>query len=286
MHRKQYAGPRRGSNDVVNIRTVATSEQSCNTTNQITNLGTLTTSNSGIWALNSQISSLSDMFRLFKIKSVVFEFAPEYTTSSAATNVPAGQLAFSMSGQTAPTGYATIETPHVSNMSTAWGAVSTNGTPEALLKESKAILKLREGDFAILQGPSGPGEKGYLATQDDGTQTSYGTLFWNFLVSTASATVVYYLRSYLDLDFKDILDPQTISAIQAQKARSAVEYHVSLAVHHQALGINFAPGTLERAIKMHMCVPRLTSGSSHVPGCQCDQCLKKQRMGITLPSSS
>lgn len=285
MHRKQYAGSRRRSNDAVSIKTVATQDQSINLSNLITNLGTLTTSNSGIWNLNSQISSLSDMFRLYKIKSVTFEFAPQYTTASAGTNVPAGQLAFSMFGQNAPTGSGTIETPHVSNVTTAWGA-STTGNAEALVKETKAILHLKDSDFAILQGPSGPGEKGYLATQDDGTQTSYGTIFWNFLSSAASATAVYYLRSYLDLDFKDILDPQTISAIQAQKARTAVEYHVTLASHHQGLGIDFAPGTLARAIQMHMCVPRLGSGLNHVVGCQCDQCLRKQQMRICAPTPS
>ncbi len=212
------------------------------------------------------------MFRLFKIQSVTFEFAPQTTTATVAANVPAGQMSLSLYGQNAPTDYNTIETPHVSNMTTAFGA-STVATAEALVKEAKAILRLKNDDFAILQGPSGPGEKGYLATQNDGTQTYYGTLIWNFLSAATSSVLTYYLRSYLDLDFKDILDPQTISAIQASKARAAVEYHVSLVANHQALGIQFAPGTLETAIQMHMCVPRLTSGQPHVVGCQCDKCV-------------
>lgn len=268
---KKYAGSRQPSQGVHVNTTATTAYSSVNSSNAVTNLGTLTTSNSGIWNLNSQISSLSDMFRLFKIKSVTFEFAPQYTTGSAGTNVPAGQLALSLFGQTAPTDYNTIETPHVSNMTTPWGAAAL-AAAEALVKEATARLHLTDADLAILQGPSGPGEEGYLATQDDGTQTSFGTLFWNFLSTTSSNVIAYYLRSYLDLDFKDILDPQTISAIQASKARAAVEYHVSLVAHHRSLGINFAPGTLETAIQMHMCVPRLTSGQPHVLGCQCNKC--------------
>ncbi len=258
--------------NTVHVKTVATTAYNGQSTaSAVSNLGEISTSNSGIWSLNNQISSLSDMFRLFRINGVTFEYLPQSLTGTAAVNIPAGQLSFKMTGQNAPTTYNDLEGPLVSNMTLPFG-VSTTAIAEALLKECVARLHLRNEDMPILQGPSEKDDSGYLATQDDGTQTSYGTLFWTLMSATAANTLSFLLRSYLDLDFKDILDPATISSTQAARARYAVEYHVDQAVYHPGLGVEFAPGTLERAVCLHM-KPPLQLGSAHVTGCQCQSCL-------------
>ena len=258
--------------NTVHVNTIATTQYGgVSTASAVTNLGEISTSNTGIWNLNNQISSLSDMFRLFKVNKVTFEFIPQSLTGSVAVNVPAAQLAYKMQGQTAPTTYNDIEGPMVSNLTTPFG-IGAAAVAETLVKEAIARLTLSNKDMPILQGPSTPGDAGYLATQDDGTQTSYGTLFYNLMSATAANTLTYILRSYLDLDFKDILDPATISLNQANRARAAVEFHVNQAVYHPGMGIEFAPGTLEQAVCLHMKAPRQL-GCPHVTGCQCQGCL-------------
>lgn len=259
----------------MHVKTTATTQYNgLSTATAVQNLGEVSTSNTGIWNLNNQISSLSDMFRLFRINGVTFEFLPQQLQSSVSTNIPSGQLSFKMYGQNAPTTFNDLEGPLVSNMTLPYGT-STTAIAEGLLKEAVAHLALKNGDMPVLMGPSSPGDSGYLATQDDGTQTSFGTLFWTLMTATAANTLSYVLRSYLDIDFKDILDPATISLDQAARAQQAVSYHVNQAVYHPGMGVDFAPGTLERAVILHLKVPRLQSAPpapKHVPGCQCPSC--------------
>ncbi len=258
--------------NTVHVNTTATTQYNgISTASTVTNLGELTTSNGGIWNLNNQISSLSDMFRLFRINDIKFEFLPQQLTSSVAQNIPSGQLYVKLYGQNAPTTFNDLEGPLVSNMTLPFGT-STTAIAEALLGECVAKLRVKNGDLAILEGPSDPQDLGYLATQDDGTQTSFGTLFWTLMTATAANTLSYVLRTYLDLDFKDILDPATISADQAVRAANAVAFHVSQAVYHPGLGLQFSPGTLENAVVLHMKAPRPIS-KQHVQGCQCDNCI-------------
>ncbi len=237
------------------IRSIWNQTATMNPSITASNLGTLTTSNSGLWNLNNQISSLSDMFRLFKINGLTFEFFPVLTTGSASTNVAAGFLCVSLQGQTDPANLSDVEGPLQSNLTLPYG-VSTASNTEALVRETCAKLVVRNKDLPILQGSSTPGDEGYLATQDDGTQTSYGKLFWIFASAATSAAVNYVLRTYFDLDFKDILDPSTISSIQAQRAADAVSYHCSLQAGGAGAHIEFSPGLLEKAIQLHLKVNR------------------------------
>jgi len=239
----------------VRIRSIYNQAVSVNPVSTATNIGEITTSNTGIWSLNNQISSLSDMFRLFKVNGLKFEFLPATTLAGGGLNVPSGILMISLNGQTNPTVISDAETPLQSNLTTPWGASST-GQPEALVKETVARLSVRNADLPISQGPSSPGDAGYLVTQDDGTQTSYGRLFWLLVSAAASTTLNYVLRTYFDLDFKDILDPSTISSIQAQKAADAVSYHCSLQAGGAGAHIEFSPGLLEKAIQLHLKVNR------------------------------
>ncbi len=258
--------------NTVHVNTTATTQYGgVSTASAVTNLGELSTSNSGIWNLNNQISSLSDMFRLFRINDIRFEFLPQQLTSSVATNIPSGQLSIKLFGQNAPTTFNDLEGPLVSNMTLPYGTSNT-AIAEGLLRECVAMLHVKNGDLAILEGPSDPADLGYLATQDDGTQTSFGTLFWTLMTATAANTLSYVLRTYLDLDFKDILDPATISAEQAARAQAAVAFHVNQAVYHPTMGLQFSPGTLENAVVLHMKAPRPLS-TQHVQGCQCDNCI-------------
>ncbi len=239
----------------VHIRSIWNENKSVNPSSTATNLGELTTSNSGLWALNNQVSSLSDMFRLFKINGVIFELIPQYTTAGTAVNVPAGLLMLSLNGQSNPTTFSDAETPLQSNLSLPWGATTT-GNAEAIVRESIARLTLANKDLVVNQGPSSPGDAGYLVTQDDGTQTSYGRLFWLLASAATSTTLNYVLRSYFDLDFKDILDPSTISSIQAERAARAVSFHCEVQAQGVGAHITFSPGTLEKAIQLHMRVNR------------------------------
>ncbi len=261
------------------IRSVWNQSVSVNPSSTATNIGTLTTSNSGIWNLNNQISSLSDMFRLFKINGLRLEFQPSYTTAGVATNVPCGILMISLQGQTDPTTFSDAETPLQSNLALPWGA-TTAGNSEAILKEQVARLVVHNKDLPVLQGPSTPGDAGYLATQDDGTQTSYGKLFWLLASAATSTTLNYLLRTYFDLDFKDILDPSTISSIQAERAAAAVSFHCTLQSSGAGSHIEFSPGTLEKAIQLHMKVNRgvQREGSSSGSLTSCEDASKRDAL--------
>lgn len=237
------------------IRSIWNQNVSVNPSSTATNIGELTTSNTGIWNLNNQISSLSDMFRLFKINGLILEFLPQYTTAGVAVNVPAGILSVSLNGQTNPTTMADAETPLQSNITLPWGA-STTGNTESIVREAIARLTLANKDLVINQGPSSPGDAGYLTTQDDGTQTSYGRIFWLLASAATSTTLNYLLRTYFDLDFKDILDPSTISSLQAERAAKAVSFHCEIQAQGVGAHITFSPGTLEKAIQLHMRVNR------------------------------
>lgn len=226
----------------------------CNPSTAAVNLGEINTSNSGIFALDSQVSSLSDMFRFFKVNKITFEWIPNQLTAGTAVGVPPGVLYCKMQGQSAPSTLADLETPYQSWKPSLPWTCGTTPTGD-LVRENIASLTMKNKDFAILQGPSEPGDLGYLTTQDDGTQTSYGTLFWLFFNTVASTTLNYVLRTYFNFDFKDILDPASVSAAQAERAAAAVSLHCQLQVAGHAY-INFADGTLERAILLHTKVNR------------------------------
>ncbi len=262
----------------VRVQSRFNSQVSINPSTAATNLGELSTSNTGMWALDSQVSSLSDMFRFFKINSVAFELVPNSTTSATAVSVPPGTLYFKMLGQNAPTSLADLESPMQGNITLPWGTGAT--VPgESLVKECVAKLKLLNKDLPILQGPSTPGDAGYLVTQDDGTQTSYGTMFWMFFNTVASTTLAYVLRTYFDISFKDILDPASISAAQAERASAAVTYHCQLQARG-ATHIQFSEGCLEAAIMLHVKVPRPLPATGSSPTPSSDASLAQKWMRI------
>lgn len=244
----------------VRVNSKFTSTQSLNPSTAVTNLGAVTCDASGIWSTCQNITNLADMFRLFKIENVTFEFGPMTATGSAGVNVPAGMLFFKYEGVNAPSTLTDIEQPTVSNVSSPWGGLSVAGA-ESLARETITRLGLANKDMPILQGPSSPGDAGFLVTQDDGTQTSFGSLFWCFLTTAASSTLTYYLRSYFDIIFKDILDPSTISKDQLQRQKRAVEYHVTQQSGH-APHVVFEPGVLEKFILLHIKVPSMIPAAS------------------------
>lgn len=134
-------------------------------------------------------------------------FEPQSGASTAAVEVPAGFLGYTPIGLSSnPTSMSDFETPLVSRPTVPFGTSTTVTAP--LTRECGTTLQLKHADFPVLQGSPG----GWLATQDDGTQTSYGNLFWALAATTAANTINYLLTTHFDISFKDLLDPALISA--------------------------------------------------------------------------
>lgn len=238
---KQKSRKNKSSSDAhISLRQTLTGTQSMNPSTALTNLGAIAAGSAGIWSTFESISELADMFRLERINSVTFEFGPMTSTGSAAVNVPSGMLYYKYNGANAPSTLVDIETPHVSKPSSPWSALAAAGS-EAVVREADAFLKLKNKDMPVLQSPSDPG---WLVTQSDATSTDYGTLFWAFLTTAASSTLTYFLRSYLDISFKDILDPTTISKLMSR-------YPTGLPPHVQA-----KPGFIEGCVTQSLRVGR------------------------------
>jgi hypothetical protein len=237
---KSYGRRKSSDGSHVNVRQTLTQTQSMNPNTALTNLGEVVGGSGGMWSTFESISQLCDMFRLEKINSVVFEFGPMTSTGSAAVNVPAGMLYFKYNGQAAPSTLTDIETPHVSKPSSPWSALAAAGS-EAVVREADAYLRLKNKDMPLLAATSDPG---YISTQSDGTATTYGTLFWAFLTTAASSTLTYFIRTYLDISFKDILDPSTISNLMNR-------YPSGLPPH-----ITTKPGFIENCVSTSLKVGR------------------------------
>ncbi len=172
------------------------------------NLGAITTSPTGILGNDVNLQSLSDIFRLMRINSITFNFAPATGTSSAAVEIPSGFLGYTPYGISVnPTSYADFETPLVSENTVPFGTTTTTTAP--LTKETSTVLHLVNRMMPILDGAA----NGWLATQNDGFQTNYGNLWWNFMKTTAANTIDYVLTTYFDVSFKDLLDPASISKL-------------------------------------------------------------------------
>jgi hypothetical protein len=143
---------------------------------------------------------------LYKINSIEFEFVPASGASTAAVEIPSGFLGYAPFGRASnPTGQSDFETPLISPLTVPFGTSVTTTAP--LTRECGTTLTLKNRDMPILQGSPG----GWLATQDDGTQTSWGNLFWAIANVTAANTISYLLKTTFDISFKDILDPSLIS---------------------------------------------------------------------------
>jgi hypothetical protein len=193
--------------------------------NSLGNIGTA--SGTGILANDVNIQSLTDMFRLYRINSITFEFQPATGTGSAASvQIPAGALAFVPFGNaTTPTSLQDFETPHVSEPSVSF-ATATSTAP--LTKECGTRLTLKNSDMPVLQGPG----NGWLATQDDGTQGFFGKLFWGLASVTAANTLNYLLTTHFDISFKDLLDPTLISQNMAMRHPNGIPAHWNVPDDH------------------------------------------------------
>jgi hypothetical protein len=166
----------------------------------------------GILAGDVSLSSLTDMFRLYKINSITFEFLPATGIGAATVQVPSGFLGFVPFGCAGtPASIADFETNLVSKTSFPYASTTTT-LAAPLTKECETSLTLKNADMPVLQGPGG----GWLATQDDGTQGYFGKLFWALASTTASNVMQYLLRTTFDISFKDLLDPALISKLMSR----------------------------------------------------------------------
>jgi hypothetical protein len=199
-------------NNDVTIRSCFHDTQGVATNTAVKNLGPISTNNSdGILLGDVNVQSLTDIFRLVRINEIKFTFGPSSGAGTAAVEVPAGFLGFVPFGvNTNPTAFTDFETPLVSEPTVPFGTSTTTTAP--LTRECTTTLALRNKDMPVLQGPGG----GWLATQNDGTQTSWGTLFWALASATAANTVQYLLTTHFDISWKDLLDPTLISKLMSR----------------------------------------------------------------------
>lgn len=194
----------------VNIKSKFIQSISLSTATAVTQLGLISPSlGTGILAPALNLAHFTDMFRLFRINSICFEFQPQTGVTTANVQIPAGVLAFVPFGTaTAPTAIGDFESPLMSEPTVSWGTAPTTAP---LHRECGAKLTLHNSDMPVLQGPGG----GWLATQDDGTQGNYGKLYWAFAGITAANTSSYLLTTHFDISFKDLLDPALISNLMS-----------------------------------------------------------------------
>jgi len=246
---KTSKNKRKGSNSEANVKSKVEFLVGLNTANLAQNIGTIGTDSASLLFQATQLASLSDIFRLYRINSVVFEFHPGTGVGTAAVEVPAGFLGHVPFGANVlPTSYGEFETPNVSNLTMPFGSSITTTAP--LTRESAAILPLKNKDMPILQGAG----DGWLATQADGTQTHYGWLFWAQAAVTAANTINYFLKAHYDVSFKDILDPLLISKLM-QKHPYGLPLHITL-----------TPGsmlhTINSKVAANASVPLMLTGTS------------------------
>ncbi len=241
--KQKYNRKGKSSSGTIRVKQTLTQLVTVSSGTAVLNIGTVAASSGGIWAGFESLTELADMFRLERINRVVFEFGPSTAIGSVAVNFPSGMLYFKYTGQNAPTTLSDIETPHVSRVSAPFSALAAAGS-EPLTKAVNTTLKLRNKDMPILAGTSDPG---WLATQNDGTASlgvDYGTLFYVLLSTTTASNVVFFLRSYIDVEFKDILDPTTISTLLTR-------YPSGLPPH-----VEVPPGFVEGCVASSLRVPR------------------------------
>jgi hypothetical protein len=170
----------------------------------INSIGTIGTDAASILVSDVNVASLTDMFRLFRINSFQVHFQPATGTGTASVQIPSGFIGFTPYGAITPTSYADFETPLVSKQTLPFLA----GGTAPFTSDQATQLSLSNKDLPVLQGPGG----GWLATQQDGTQLNYGSIFWALAATTAANTINYLAQYYFDISFKDLLDPTLISA--------------------------------------------------------------------------
>lgn len=199
------------SDNHVRVKSAFTSVTPVNTATLINQLGTIGCDASSLLSNCQNLVDLCDMFRLFKLNSIRFEFQPAQGNGSAASvQVPSGFLAATPYGITTnPTSISDFETPNVSQPTSSFGtAVQT----APFVREQRATLELGNKDMPVIDGPGG----GWISTQEDGTQDDYGILWWVTTAVTAANTLNYILRTYFDVSFKDLLDPALISKLMGR----------------------------------------------------------------------
>jgi len=207
MKNKSNSRSKSKQNDV-NIKSKFVQTSSISTASLVNALGNISSAlGTGILANEANIAALTDMFRLYKINSITFEFSPASGSTTASVQIPSGFLGFVPFGNaTTPTSQQDFESPLISECSTSWGSGGATGP---LTRETGAKLTLQNSDMPVLQGPGG----GWLATQDDGTQGFWGKLFWAIANVTAANTATYLLTTHFNMSFKDLLDPTLISTL-------------------------------------------------------------------------
>ncbi len=203
------AGSAQKDQDEIRIKSGFLQLLNTNSSASINAIGALSTSSSGMLANDLSIANLSDMFRLVKINSITVELVPSQGYSASAAQVPAAVIGYIPFGGATPTAIGDFETRHISEPAVPFGVASQTAP---LTKECGTRLTLKNSDMPVLQGPGG----GWLATQNDGTHTSWGNLFYAFASTTASLVVPYLMRTVFDISFKDLMDPTLISSLMVQ----------------------------------------------------------------------
>jgi len=172
--------------------------------------------------------NLADMFRLFKINKLKFTMVPAHggQTGAQFTQMQPSLLFFVPYGASIPTDITGVENFPCGPLSSAFAfAANSGGTGYGLPPSTNLTLKLKHADLPILNAADPPG---WLATMDDGSQTHLGTVCRVAVAAGSSSgvtSVTFYLRTEIDISFRDLVDPTSISAVVRAAQSPACTLH-------------------------------------------------------------
>ncbi len=186
-------------------------------------VGELRADSSGlVWI--STIAAMADIFRYWRLNSISVHMWPAVSSSyTARTYWPTCSIYMAPFGSAAPTIAAEVEvSPRLLGVPSkpfVFPNETTTTDPVFIPDSAVMSIKLRNNDFVVAAETDRPG---YLLTQQDGSQVSYGTLY--AVKRTAGSGTSTNWDGYMDLDvsFLDLLDPTTISALMEHRANPNV----------------------------------------------------------------
>ncbi len=212
---KQFRPKNRGQQPHLTVRGCFIFGQSINATSTADSLGAIQPL--GIFGYSSNLNSLCDMFRLYRVNKLKFDMRPSPEDMSATYQQiwSPSVLFLSFFGATAPTSISDVENYPCGPWADGFVIGPTQSTAGPVLTGSNALkLTLRHSDFPVINSADPPG---WLATQSDGSQTGFGTVY---RLAPAGSSVTntalnWYVKVEFDISFLDLLDPGTISAAVA-----------------------------------------------------------------------
>jgi len=245
----------------ITVKTVFHYPYSIAATATATSLGSLDVSGTGMWAGLQNVLNLGDMFRFVKINSVDFTLIPTVpvqTSPSSYISIPPSLLYLTPYGASIPTDIAGVENFPCGKVSAGFLLAYSYGSTSVLMKDHAPKLSLKHSELPIINAADPPG---WLATNGDGQQLHFGTLVRVGVAAGAAvnfANINCILRSELDISFRDILDPTSISRVLDVSKSSTV---------------SVAPGVLQGMVTAATKVPRLLSAPSiNAPLPSVDKC--------------